>query len=101
VVCIPSLWDEPFGFVAAEAMAMGRPVVVTPSGALAELCAADRGFVTPNRFPVSIALTLETALADSGERARRAERGRTFALHHLTLERSGGAYEDLYEELAS
>jgi glycogen(starch) synthase len=101
VVCIPSLWDEPFGFVAAEAMAMGRPLVVTPSGALAELCADERGFVTQDRDPASIASTLEAALADDVERARRAERSRAFALDRLTLERSGNAYETLYREVAS
>ena len=31
----PSLWPEPFGYAAAEAMALGRPVVGLPSGALA------------------------------------------------------------------
>ncbi len=101
VVCIPSLWDEPFGFVAAEAMAMARPLVVTPSGALAELCADDRGFVTPGRDPGSIAATLQSALADREDRARRAGRARAFALDRLTLEGSGAAYEALYAEAAS
>lgn len=101
IVCIPSLFDEPFGFVAAEAMAMGRPLVVTPSGALAEFCDDDRGFVAVNRDPRSIAATLQAALADGEERARRAARGRSFALEHLTLERSGAAYEALYAEAAA
>ena len=33
----PSLWDEPFGLVAAEAMATGRPVIASRVGGLAEL----------------------------------------------------------------
>jgi glycogen(starch) synthase len=101
VVCVPSLWEEPFGFVAAEAMAMRRPLVVTPSGALAELCADERGFVTPDRDPASIASTLEAALSDDVERVRRAERAHAFAQERLTLERSGDAYETLYDEVAA
>jgi glycosyltransferase involved in cell wall biosynthesis len=100
VVCIPSLLEEPFGFVAADAMAKGRPLVVIPSGALAELCAVERGFVTPDRDPRSIASTLEAALAYEVERVRRAERTRTFELGRLTLGRSGDAYGTLYDEVA-
>jgi len=33
----PSLWDEPFGLVAAEAMATGRPVIASRVGGLGEL----------------------------------------------------------------
>jgi len=33
-VIVPSVWDEPFGRVAIEAMAVGRPVIVTARGAL-------------------------------------------------------------------
>ena len=32
-VCVPSLWPEPFGYVAAEAMAAARPVVAADGGA--------------------------------------------------------------------
>lgn len=34
---VPGLWDEPFGFVAAEAMACGRPVVMYDGGGSEEL----------------------------------------------------------------
>lgn len=37
VVVVPSLWPEPFGLVAAEAMAMGCPLVVSGAGALPEV----------------------------------------------------------------
>ncbi len=36
-VLVPSVWDEPFGRVAAEAFALGRPVVTTGTGALSEI----------------------------------------------------------------
>ena len=37
VTLIPSLWDEPFGLVACEALATGTPVVGYESGALPEI----------------------------------------------------------------
>ena len=36
-VVIPSLWGEPFGLTAVEAMASGTPVVATDAGGLAEI----------------------------------------------------------------
>jgi glycogen(starch) synthase len=101
VVCIPSLWDEPFGFVAAEAMAMQRPLVVTPSGALLELCAEERGFVAEHRTATALASALSEALADGNERARRAARARGFAERELSAGRAGSAYESVYEEVVA
>lgn len=37
IAVVPSRWPEPFGLVALEAMAMGRPVIAARSGGLAEL----------------------------------------------------------------
>lgn len=38
VVVVPSMWEEPFGLTVVEAMAAGRPLVATRSGAIAEIC---------------------------------------------------------------
>lgn len=37
IICIPSIWQEPFGLVAAEAMALGKPVLVSNRGALPQI----------------------------------------------------------------
>jgi glycosyltransferase involved in cell wall biosynthesis len=48
VVVVPSIWDEPFGLTAIEAMSMGRPVVATAAGALPELVVhRETGIVVP------------------------------------------------------
>lgn len=46
VVAVPSVWEEPFGLVAAEAMAFGRPVVVSDAGALCEVVGPEHPWVT-------------------------------------------------------
>jgi UDP-N-acetylglucosamine:(glucosyl)LPS alpha-1,2-N-acetylglucosaminyltransferase len=37
VVVIPSIWEEPFGVVALEAMAMKKPMIISKSGGLVEV----------------------------------------------------------------
>ncbi|HEY6531134.1 MAG TPA: glycosyltransferase family 4 protein [Acidimicrobiales bacterium] len=46
VVVVPSIWDEPFGLVAAEALGCATPVLVTDRGALADIV-GDCGRVVP------------------------------------------------------
>ena len=99
VVCVPTTCEEAFGFAAAEAMAMRRPLVVTPSGALSELCADGRGYVAADRAPRTIAASLQAALDDEEDRARRAGSAHAFALERLTTDRAGAAYQGVYESV--
>jgi glycosyltransferase involved in cell wall biosynthesis len=45
-LCVPSLWEEPFGMIAAEAQMQGIPVIASQSGGLAEIIDDDNtGFL--------------------------------------------------------
>ena len=101
VVCVPSAWQEPFGYAAAEAMAMGRAVVATPSGALPELLADGRGFVAAAPIPRALAAALEEALGDGYRRGTVERKARDFALSNLSMECVGPKYEALYQAAAS
>jgi glycosyltransferase involved in cell wall biosynthesis len=63
VLCVPSR-AEPFGTVAAEALAAGTPAVVTDSGGMGEYVTPGRsGYVVPVGDPERLADALEHALA--------------------------------------
>ena len=69
VLCVPSL-VEPFGTVAAEALAAGTPAVVTDSGGMPEYVMPGRsGAVVPPGDPARLAQGIERVLARSGEMA--------------------------------
>lgn len=46
-VVVPSVWQEPYGLVAAEAVALGRPVVASDVGGLPEACGGRAVLVPP------------------------------------------------------
>jgi glycogen synthase len=63
VVCIPSRY-EPFGIVALEAMASGRPVVASRVGGLAEVVDDASGFTVEAGDHLDLAGRLAALLAD-------------------------------------
>jgi glycosyltransferase involved in cell wall biosynthesis len=76
VLAMPS-WFESYGMVASEAMAAGRPVVVTSTSGVAELIEGTQaGRIVPPGDPVALADALLPFLKDSlyatksGEKAR-------------------------------
>lgn len=101
LVCVPSLWDEPFGYAAAEAMALGKAVVATPRGALPELLGAGRGFVATDGTPVALAASLRQALEDRDARERAGLLAREFAERELSIDVIGPRYLRVYEEAAA
>jgi glycosyltransferase involved in cell wall biosynthesis len=101
VVVAPSIEPEPFGRVAIEAQAMGRPVVVADIGGLGEtVMPAATGWLVPPNDADALAQALELALAMPDEsRARLAERARRFVERTFSLERMGKATLAVYREL--
>jgi len=69
VACVP--WYEPFGIVALEAMACGRPVVVSAVGGLRRLVVDhETGLHVPPRDPDRIASSIRKLLDDADLRER-------------------------------
>lgn len=90
VAVVSSQWEEPYGLVAAEAMACGTPVAACPRGGLLEI-------VTPQTGSVALsdsADNLAAAILEAATKDRSAVR--THAEQNLSLERMVTGYEDAY-----
>lgn len=78
VVVYPSSFDEPFGLVLLEAMAAGKPLIVTRAGGMPEIVIpGETGFIIPRRQPDALAekilalLRAPDLVRQMGEKARR------------------------------
>ena len=88
IVVMPSIetprWKEQYGRVAAEAMACGRVVVVSDSGALPELV-GDAGVVVPQRDLGRVHEVLGSLADDAAARESHGERAARRALKELSI----------------
>jgi glycogen synthase len=96
VVVLPSLWES-FGYVCAEAMALGRPVVASRTGGFAEMVQpGGTGWLVAPGDPAELAGALDDALSDParlvafGAAAR--ERAAGYDVDRIA-ERLAGLYE--------
>jgi spore coat protein SA len=78
VFCAPSIWEEPFGLVFAEAMAAGLPVVSSKRGGIPEIVNdGENGLLVDNpEDPSAVADHLITLLEDDKLRRSMGEKGR-------------------------
>jgi glycosyltransferase involved in cell wall biosynthesis len=78
IVVAPSVWDEPFGLVALEAMATGRPVCASRVGGLQQLVRhLETGFLFPRGDASELARQLALLLDNPEMRAEFGKAGRT------------------------
>ncbi len=77
VVCQFSRWEEVFGWMIAEAMAHGKPVVATRVGGIPELIVnGESGFLVERGDTAAMSKHLVALLADRELRARMGQAGR-------------------------
>ena len=88
VQVVPSLWGEPFGRAAAEAMMRGTAVIASDSGGLAEIVGRDhqRGFLVPPGDEEALAEALSSLLLNRQLAEKMGRAGREFALVHFNQE---------------
>jgi glycosyltransferase involved in cell wall biosynthesis len=96
----PSLWDEPFGLVAAEAMMRGTAAVVSATGGLGEQVVDGKtGFHVPPGDVVALANVLVRLLRDRRYAEEMGTAARVHALANFTEDRVIGQFEELYHRL--
>jgi glycosyltransferase involved in cell wall biosynthesis len=80
VAVVPSVWHEPMGQVAVEAMLVGRPVVASDVGGLRDVVQhGSSGLLVPPGDPGALAFALDTLLDNPELRQRMGEAARTRA----------------------
>ncbi len=81
--CVPTLYQEPKGLYALEAMAAGVPVIASNHGAFPELIGSSGGGIlaTPNDS-AALANQLTSLIIDSDQRAILGRTGRSHVMNH-------------------
>ncbi|HXF38825.1 MAG TPA: glycosyltransferase family 4 protein [Blastocatellia bacterium] len=89
IVCQVSRWEEVFGYVIAEAMSCGKPMVATRVGGIPELVEDGKtGFVVERGDAVAIADRILKLVSDPALRERMGAVGREAARAKFDLERN-------------
>lgn len=91
-ICTPC-WDEPFGLVAAEAMASGTPIASFRRGALPELLTPETGVLVPENV-VALAEAIQQAQHLSNSACRRR------AVQLFSVKSMVSRYLELYQRMS-
>ncbi|UCC95711.1 MAG: glycosyltransferase family 4 protein [Candidatus Omnitrophota bacterium] len=102
-VCLyPSTGPEPFGLTMLEAMASGKPMVVTNAGGMPEVVKDSiNGFVIPVRDFELLAAKVNTLLEDHRLRKRLGYTGRQMVESHYTKEQVTKETISVYKKVLS
>lgn len=99
---VPSLWEEPFGLAAAEAMMRATPVIVSNAGGLAEFVQhGQTGYLWSRRDPEELTELMFRAVSSRSGNLEMGRRARDYALRRLGMEAFVGRFERLYQSLVT
>ncbi|MBI3083101.1 MAG: glycosyltransferase, partial [Candidatus Omnitrophica bacterium] len=99
LIVVPSTYPESFGRSVIEAQAVGRPVVASRLGALADLVEdGTSGLLVSPGDPLALAQALERLIQDPSLRTRCVETGRARVEAHWRVERMVEETLSVYEE---
>ncbi len=99
LVVMPSHF-EAFGFVAIEAMQMGRPVIASDVGGLREIVVhGETGLLVPPQNPEALYLAIQSLLELPTQVLQMGVKGRERAMEKFSLEANLNAYEECMEAI--
>lgn len=97
VACVPSVWEEPFGMIAAEAQMHGVAVVASHTGGLAEIVAdGETGHLVPPGDVEALADRLEAVFSDQAAAVACGRHGHERAREIFSLEAFASRFEAVY-----
>lgn len=99
VLAVPS-WEEPFGLVVTEGMAMRRPIVAFASGALPEIVTdGEEGLLVPQKATGAFANALIDLLRDPPRRSEMGRRGRERVIRDFNPKRQADEVIEIYRRV--
>lgn len=101
VVVSAHRWEEPFGRLALEAGARGRPLVASNLGALRETTTAATGVLVSPPTPAVLADALVDLLRDEVRCRRLGEAARSHVAAHYSAQHIARQTHDLYHQMVS
>ena len=83
IALVPSVWPEPFGIVATEAMASGRPVIASAVGGLQDIVVhGETGLLVPPGDVAALGNAITRLLSNPGEREFMGRQGKQRAYRY-------------------
>lgn len=102
VQVVPSVWEEPFGLVAAESMLRGTAVVASSSGGLTEqVIEGETGYLVPRGNARALAKAVVPILSNRDHAEALGKAGRRHALANFTFSRHVDQVEKIFDSLVS
>lgn len=99
VTVMPSVWPEPFGLVALESLAAGKPVIASDVGGLPETVGPDNGCLVAPGDAAALAATMDR-FTDAGLRAQTGRAARETATR-FSWDAAAQTLEQVYETALS
>jgi glycosyltransferase involved in cell wall biosynthesis len=100
VQAVPSVWEEPFGLVAAESMMRGTAVVASRSGGLTEqVVEGETGYLVPPGDAGALAHAIGRVLVDRKHAENLGRLGRQIALANFTHSRHVDGVLGIFEKV--
>lgn len=100
-VCVPSVWEEPFGMIAAEAQMHGVAVVASRTGGLAEIVEDGvTGHLVPPGDVEALAARLDAVCDDRDGTRDLGARGHERARRMFSVDACADRFEAIYAEMA-
>jgi len=100
IIVFPSLWPEPFGRIAIEAMAAGKPVIGSKVGAIPELIAEETGILVTPGNSVELRQAIQKLIANPARREELGRNGRKVAEQKYSSDCVITKLIEFYEQVA-
>jgi glycosyltransferase involved in cell wall biosynthesis len=101
VQAVPSVWEEPFGMVAAEAAMRGTAAVVSGAGGLVEIVIHGKTGLHAAGGPEPLAEALKMFLANRALAEQMGAAARLDAQARFSIARQGKRFVELYEGVSN